>query len=309
MREYDLVVVGGGVAGLTAGLFGARYGLKTIILEKMMTGGQIINVEQIENYPGFPQGISGAELGLFIQQQAMDNGCEVDMAEVTRLVPQPPYFTLETTDEAFHAKAIILAVGSTLRRLGVPGEEEYEGRGVSYCATCDGPLFAGKDVGVVGGGDSAADEALTLTQYASRVILFHRRDQLRAQQVLRDRVLAQPQIEVRWNTEVTEVLGSEKGVSGVRVQDTRTGETSEVGLAGLFIYVGLEPNTAFLRGVVELDNAGHIVTDISMQTSLPGIYAAGDIRQKSAAQVLTSAADGATAAIHAASYIASRQWV
>ena len=305
MREYDLVVVGGGAAGLTSGLFGTRYGLKTIVLERMVTGGQIINVEQIENYPGFPQGISGAELGLSIQQQAMDNGCEMEMIEVTRLVPEESYFTLETAEEAFQTKAVIIATGSTLRRPGVPGEDEYEGRGISYCATCDGPLFTEKDVGVVGGGDSAADEALTLTQYASKVILFHRRNQLRAQQVLRDRVLAHPQIEVRWNTEVTEVLGEGDGVSGVRVQDTQTGETSEVELAGLFIYAGMEPNTAFLKGIVEMDNAGHIATDLSMQTSLPGIYAAGDIRQKSAGQVLTSAADGATAAIHAASYIAS----
>jgi thioredoxin reductase (NADPH) len=308
MREYDLVVVGGGMAGFTAGLFGARYGLRTVVLEQLMPGGQIVNAERIENYPGLPHGVSGIELGALLQEQAMDSGCAVEMVGVTRLVPKDSYLVLETADGALRARAVIVAAGSTLRRLGVPGEEDYEGRGVSHCGTCDGPFFSGQVVGVVGGGDSAADEALTLTQYASRVMLFHRRGQLRAQRALQDRVIAHPAIEVRWHTEVTEVLGKENGLRAVRVRNIQSGQTSEVAVAGLFVYLGLEPKSGVLQGVVELDNAGHVATDLRMRTSLQGVYAAGDIRQQSAAQVITAAGDGATAAINAARYIQGRSW-
>jgi thioredoxin reductase (NADPH) len=308
VRSADLVVIGGGVTGFTAGLFGARYGLDALVLERAIPGGQIINVDRIENYPGFPKGVSGAELAAFAQMQAMGSGCAIDMLEVTRLVPQDPYLVLETTGQSIRARAVIVAAGSTPRHLGVPQEEDYAGRGLSHCATCDGPLFMGEVVGVVGGGDSAADEALTLTRYASRVLLFHRRGEFRAQRALQSRVLADPKIEVRWHSQVEEVLPKQRGLRAVRVQDAQTGTISEVELAGLFVYVGLDPSSAFLQGVVDLDNAGHIATDVCMQTSVPGVYAAGDIRQHSVAQVVTGAGDGATAAIYAAEYIRSRTW-
>ena len=309
MREIDLAVIGGGTAGFTAGLFGARYGLDTLVLERSMPGGQIINVERIENYPGFPKGISGAELAALAQRQAMQSGCTVEMAEVIRLVPQDRRLALETSAGPLSARAVIVATGSSLRRLGVPGEEDHYGRGVSQCATCDGPFFNGEVVGIVGGGDSAADEALTLTRYAARVIVFQRRGQLRAQHVLRSRLLAHPKIEMHWHTEVREVLGGDNGrLRAVRVWDAQNDQEHSVDLAALFVFVGLDPNSAFLRGVVDLDNAGHVPTDVCMRTSVPGVFAAGDIRQHSAAQVASSVGDAATAAISAAQYIQSCAW-
>jgi thioredoxin reductase (NADPH) len=308
VRSVDLVVIGGGVTGFTAGLFGARYGLDTLVLERAIPGGQIVNVDRIENYPGFPKGVSGAELAAFTQMQAMGSGCTMEMLQVTRLAPQDPYLLLETSGESIRTRAVIVAAGSAPRHLGVPHEEDYAGRGMSHCATCDGPLFMGEVVGVVGGGDSATDEALTLTRYASRVILFHRRGELRAQCALQKRVLADPKIEVRWHSQVTEVLPKQRGLRAVQVHDIHTGDISEVELAGLFVYVGLDPSSAFLQGVVDLDKAGHIATDVCMQSSMPGVYAAGDIRQHSVAQVVSGAGDGATAAIYAAEYIRSRTW-
>ena len=306
-RMYDIIIIGGGSAGLTAGLFAARYGHSTLVVERLMGGGQIINAENIENYPGFPQGTSGYELGPLMQEQAMNAGAEVSMAEATGLRVDGPYKVVATANGEYQAKAVVIAGGSSLRALGIQGEQELEGRGVSHCATCDGPLFQEQVVGVVGGGDSAMDEALTLTGYASQVILFHWRDAFRAQKVLQDRVLSNPKIQVRWNTVVEDVLGPDI-VTKVKVRDTATGETSEVELSGLFVYVGLDPDTAYLKGTLSLDNAGHVATDIWMATEVPGVFAAGDIRQHSAAQVVTAAGDGATAAIAAHRYISGREW-
>ena len=306
-RTYDVVIVGGGTAGMTAGLYSSRAGLKTILLERMMPGGQIVNAEKIENLPGFPDGISGAELGPLLQEQATRYGLEEELSEVTGLEPDEPYWTVHTYEGDIMAKAVIVAGGSTLRKLGVAGEKELTGAGVSYCATCDGAFFADEVVGVVGGGDSALDEALVLTEFASDVIVFHRRDAFRGQRVLQERVLSHPKVEVRWNTVIDSVLG-EKQVEGVGITNVLTGEPSRVDLSGVFIYVGLEPNAAFLDGVLPLDNAGHIPTDIWMRTPRPGLLAAGDIRQSSAAQLASAAGDGATAAIAAQRYIEGRQW-
>ena len=304
---YDLVIIGSGTAGLTAGLFGARYGLRILALESLMPGGQIINAERIENFPGFAQGVSGAEFAPMLQEQAMAAGVEFDMADATALRLEDPYRVVTTSNGDYTAKAVILAAGSTLRKLGIPGEEDLFGRGVSQCATCDGPFFQDQVVAVVGGGDSAVDEAEVLANFASQVILFHRGDTLRAQRVLQDRVLAMENVEARWDTAVVEVLG-EEGVTGIRVRDTVTEETSQVDLSGVFVYIGLEPNTLFLRGVVPLDNAGHIPTDLWMATEVPGVFAAGDIRQHSAAQLVAAAGDGATAAIAAFRYIQGHNW-
>ncbi len=305
--EYDVLVVGGGLAGMTAGLYAARYGLRAGIVERMMGGASIINIEKIENFPGFPEGIMGADLAAMTQEQAMNAGVEFIMGEVSAVSPRGDYRVVSADAGEFQAKAVIIAAGSTLRLLGIPGEEEFMGRGVSQCATCDGPLYSGEVVGVAGGGDSAADEALVLSQYADRVLLFHRRDQLRAQQELVNRVLADPKIEVVWNTVVAEVLG-ENTVSGVRTNNLVTGAQEAQELSGLFVYVGLTPNSGVADGLLETDGGGHIPVNISMETALPGVYAVGDIRQHSSSQLVSAAGDGATAAIAAHRYISGRSW-
>ena len=304
---YDVVIIGGGAAGLTAGLYASRAGLKATLLERLMSGGQVVNAEKIENFPGFPDGISGAEFGPLLQDQAMKYGMEIQLTEVMKLRQQDPYWILETYDGEILAKAVIIAGGSTLRTLGVTGEEELVGAGVSYCATCDGAFFIDQVVGVVGGGDSALDEAMVLTEFASKVIVFHRRDQLRGQKVLQDRALANPKIEFRWNTTVDAILG-EAEVEGVSVTDVTSGEMSRVDLSGLFVYVGLDPNSQYLQDILPLDNAGHVPTDTWMRTPMLGLFASGDIRQNSAAQLVSAAGDGATAAIAAQRYIEGRDW-
>ena len=305
-QNYDVIIIGGGMAGLTAGIYSARHGLSTAIVEEMMAGAQIINLERIENFPGFPQGIAGYELGPSTQEQAMDAGVQILMDTVTDVNADGDYLqVVGDGGSAYRAKAVIMAAGSSLRTLGIPGEEEFNGRGVSHCATCDGPMYMGKTVAVVGGGDSAADEALTLTDYADRVILFHRGDALDSQSVLQERIAASGKIEVRYNTEIVEVLG-EDAVTGIRVR-AADGETVEP-VHGLFVYVGLNPNSAPIANLVPLDNSGHIPVGLTMDTPQPGLFAAGDIRQQSASQLVASAGDGATAAIAAFRYINSRQW-
>lgn len=306
-NEYDVLIVGGGLAGLTAGIYAARYGLHTAIIEQMMGGAQIINLEKIENFPGFPEGISGAELGPAAQEQAMDAGAEFIMAEANNVSKDGDYKVAHSDAGDYRAKTVIIAAGSSLRKMGIPGEDEFYGRGVSHCATCDGPMFMGETVGVVGGGDSAADEALTLTEYAGKVILFHRRDEFRAQKVLQDRLVRNPKVEIVWNALVQEIIG-EDTVSGVQIRNHITNFEETIGLTGMFVYVGLEPNSALVSGVAKTDNSGHIQVNLSMETSLPGLYAVGDIRQNSASQLVTAAGDGATAAISAFQYIKSKRW-
>ncbi len=300
--DYDVLIIGGGLAGMTAGMYAANYGLNTGLIEQMMGGAQIINIEKIENFPGFPQGIAGAELAPALQEQAMDAGMEFIMGEATTVSRDGDYKVVSTDGGDYRARAVIVAAGSSLRALGITGEEEFYGRGVSHCATCDGPMFMGETVGVVGGGDSAVDEALTLTEYAGKVFLFHRRDELRAQQVSQERLLGNLKIEVLWNTVVETVLG-EDAVSGVRARNVVTNLESVIDLTGLFVYVGLEPNSQMVSKLVKLDRSGHIPVNLSMETSVPGLYAAGDLRQHSVSQLITSAGDGATAAIAAFNYI------
>lgn len=305
--DYDVLIVGGGLAGMTAGMYAARHGLRTGIIERMMGGASIINVEKVENFPGFPEGIMGADLAAMTQEQAMTSGAEFIMGEVSGITSSGDYRVVSADSGELRAKAVIVAAGSTLRLLGIPGEEEFMGRGVSQCATCDGPLYSGEVVGVAGGGDSATDEALVLAQYADRVLLFHRRDELRAQQELVNRVLAEPKIEVVWNTVIDEVLG-EDTVSGVRVTNVATGEQGACELTGLFVYVGLAPNAPVVEGLLDTDAGGHVPVNISMETAIPGVYAVGDIRQHSSSQLVSAAGDGATAAIAAFRYISGRSW-
>ena len=306
-NDYDVLIIGGGLAGLTASIYSARYGMSTGVIELMMGGASIINLEKIENFPGFVEGISGAELGPAAQEQAMNVGVDFIMAEATGIKTDGDYKVVGTDSGDYRAKAVIVAAGSRLKHLGIPGEEEFNGRGVSHCATCDGPMFMGETVGVVGGGDSAADEALTLTEYAEKVMVFHRRDELRAQKILQDRLLRNPKIEMVWNAELQEIIG-EDTVSGVKIKNVVTNHEETIGLTGLFVYVGLEPNSGIAAAVSKTDNAGHIDVNLSMETSTQGVYAVGDIRQSSARQLVASAGDGATAAVGAFNYIRSKTW-
>ena len=237
----------------------------------------------------------------------MNIGVDFIMAEASGIKTDGDYKVVSTDSGDYRAKAVIVAAGSQLKHLGIPGEEEFNGRGVSHCATCDGPMFMGETVGVVGGGDSAADEALTLTEYAEKVMVFHRRDELRAQKILQDRLLRNPKIEMVWNAELQEIIG-EDTVSGVKIKNVVTNHEETIGLTGLFVYVGLEPNSGIAAEVSKTDNAGHIDVNLSMETSTQGVYAVGDIRQSSARQLVASAGDGATAAVGAFNYIRSKTW-
>jgi thioredoxin reductase (NADPH) len=302
MSDYDVIIVGSGLAGLTAGMFASRYGLSTLVMESNIPGGHLISIEKIEDFPGFPDGIPGYELCPNLQRQAADHGAEFQRAEVLSLETQATSWSVVTDEDKHRAKAVIIATGSKLKNLGVPGEEKLTGRGVSHCASCDGPLYNGQTVGVVGGGDSALQEALTLANYAERVLIFHDGKNFIAQQTYQQRVLDNPKITLRYQTVIDEVLGDDV-VTGVRLRDLASGEIVQVNLAGLFVYVGLQPNTALLRDLVKLSDTGHVPTDVSMQTERPGLYAVGDIRQDSASQAITSAGDGATAAIAAYQYV------
>jgi thioredoxin reductase (NADPH) len=305
MSDYDVIIIGSGLAGLTAGLFSARHGLSTLILESNIPGGHLINIEKIEDFPGFPDGIAGYDLCPTVQRQAADQGAEFQRAEVSSLEAQERFWSVVTDEERHRAKTVIIATGSKLKNLGVPGEEKLMGRGVSHCASCDGPLYDGQVVGVVGGGDSALQEALTLANFAEQVLLFHNSEKFSAQNSYRQRVLDDSKIVPRYQTVIEEILGDDV-VTGVRVRNLAAGELSQVDLAGLFVYVGLHPNTDFLRGVLKLSDTGHVPTDASMKTARDGLYAVGDIRQDSASQAITSAGDGATAAIAAYRYIKER---
>jgi thioredoxin reductase (NADPH) len=302
MSEYDVIVVGSGLAGLTAGLFAARHGLSTLILESNIPGGHLISIEKIEDFPGFPDSIPGYDLCPNLQRQAADQGAEFRRAEVSSLEAQDRFWSVVTDEERHRAKAVIVATGSSLKELGVPGEAKLMGRGVSHCASCDGPLYDLQAVGVVGGGDSALQEALTLSNFAGSVTMFHREENFSGQQSYLRRVLSDSKIAPRYQTVVEEVLGDDQ-LRAVRVRNLVTNEVSEVELAGLFVYVGLKPNTAFLKDIVSLSDTGHVPTDSWMKTERDGLYAAGDIRRDSAAHAVSTAGDGATAATAAYRYI------
>jgi thioredoxin reductase (NADPH) len=301
--DYDTIVVGGGLAGLTAGLYAARAGMSTLIIEQLMPGGQVANIEHIETFPGNTEPVGGMMLGPATQMQAEAAGASVAMETVLELQDADGGFTVRTAEGEHTARTVILACGSSLRALGVPGEEEFRGHGVSQCADCDGFFFSGRKVVVVGGGDSALDEALVLTNSGvERILLVHRGPDLRgAQRALVDRVQASAIIECVSGAEVTEIKGTGGAVSAVTL---RQGErTWDEAAAGVFVFAGLVPNTDWLKGLVDLDADGRIVVDAMMATSVPGVFAAGDVRQHSVAQLAASAGDGATAAIAASRYL------
>jgi thioredoxin reductase (NADPH) len=304
-REYEVVIIGGGPAGLTAGLYTSRARLNSLLIEKGVVGGQIIDAEQVENYPGFPEGISGLELGQLMHQQAAKYGLKTIIAEATGVKPQPKPIVVETTEGDFTARAVIIASGSERHKLGIPGEEEFTGKGVSYCATCDAAFFRDLPVAVIGGGNAAITEALHLTKFASRVTVIHRRNQLRASGIMQEKASAEPKIEFRWDT-VAEAIEGENSVKRIRLRQVKTGEKSTLDVAGVFISVGLKPSTDYLKGILPLDDGGYVITNNKMETEIPGILAAGDIRHDSARQAITAAGDGATAAFYAEKFISQQ---
>ena len=301
-KEYEVIIIGGGPAGLSAGLYTSRARLNSLLIERGVVGGQIADAELVENYPGFPEGISGAELGQLMHQQATKYGLQTLLTEVTGIELQGEKKVVVTTKGNFTAKAVIIASGSERLKLGIPGEEEFTGKGVSYCAICDAFFFKEQPVAVVGGGDAAITEALHLTKFASRVIVLHRRDQLRASRILQEKAFSEPKIEFLWNTVVEEIEGKDK-VERLRLRQVITGEKSTLDVSGVFVSIGLTPGTDYLKGVLPLDAAGSIITNEKMETEIPGIFAAGDIRLNSARQAITAAGDGVTAAIYAEKFI------
>jgi thioredoxin reductase (NADPH) len=302
MQPFDVVVIGAGVAGLCAGMHAARYGLRVAIVDGSGVGGQISTAEKIENFPGFPNGIPGHELGPLLHGQAEAAGAEFILDKIERIVARDDQFHLHGDSESLQGRCVIVAAGSARRSLGIPGEQEFLGEGISHCASCDAPLFAGKDVVVVGGGDSAVDEALVLAGHAARVTIVHRGASLSAQRVLAQRIAQSRNVAIALNTEVEEILGDHV-VTGMRLRDRNTGAVRVQPASGIFINVGLEPNTGFLNSLVVLDASGHVETDIMMATSRPGIFAAGDIRSRSVALLAAAVGDGATAAVGAFRYL------
>jgi thioredoxin reductase (NADPH) len=300
-KHYDIVIIGAGPAGLAAGLYGARARRSTLLIERNVTGGQIALTSIIENYPGIEE-VDGFELGQTMQRQAQKYGMEVAYANVTSLERREGVHVVHTTEGDFSAKALIITGGADYNKLGVPGEERLTGKGVSYCATCDAAFFKDQVVAVVGGGDAAMDEGLFVTRYASKVYVIHRREELRASAILKERAFAEPKMEFIWNTVVTEIEGAD-AVERLKLHNVVTSEDSTLDAAAIFIFIGHHPNSEYLRSYVKMDEGGHIYVNDWMETEVPGLFAAGDIRVNSARQVVSAAGDGATAAIRADHYI------
>jgi len=302
---YDVLIIGAGPAGLTAGIYAARGGLKTGIIELAMPGGQAATTEKIENYPGFPEGIGGFELMNAFHRQALAYGVEFIFEEVRRLDLQESVKKVATDGQTIAARSVIIAAGSKPRLLGVPGEDKFTGRGVSFCATCDGAFFRGKEVVVVGGGDAALEEGAYLTRFAERVTIVHRRDAFRAAQIAIRRAQANPKIAFRLDSVVEEICGSER-VENVRLRNVRTNEISQLPADGVFVYVGTRPNADFLGNEVAVDERGYIITDSLLRTNVAGVFAAGDIRTTPLRQVATAVGDGALAAAQAEKYLSEQ---
>ena len=301
-NKYDVIVLGGGPAGYTAAMYTARAGLSTLVIEKLFAGGQMTQTPNIENYPGIPQGIDGVLLGMNFQAGAQNAGVQTLNAEVTEVKLRGEEKILTTAKGDFIGRAVIIATGAGHKHLGINREWELTGKGVTYCATCDGMFYRGKTVAVVGGGNSAASEALVLSRIAKKVYLIHRRDSLKASRSYNEPLRQAENVEFIWNSQVSELLGEEK-LSGVKLQNVLSGQEQELQLDGLFISIGRQPATELFRGQLELDEGGYIVADESTRTSLPGVYAVGDVRTKEVRQIVTAAADGAVAAHYAESYL------
>jgi len=302
--NHDLIVIGGGPAGLTAGIYGARAGLSTVIIERAMPGGHTATTHYIENYPGFPEGIAGIELAEKIKQQALRFGVEIIGSEVKSINKKDGSFVVLTDSRQFTARAAIIATGTIWKNIGVPGEAKLQGRGVSYCATCDGPLFKGRDVVVVGCGNSGLQEGKFLLQFVSRITFIEFLPHVTADKILHDRLIGEEKVDFLLNHEVKSINGSER-VESVTVKDRATGEEKMILANGVFVYVGLDPNASMLDKIVDYDEKGFVVVDSNMQTKEPGLFAAGDICSKKIRQVVTACAEGATAALGVYHYLES----
>ncbi|SFG58875.1 thioredoxin reductase (NADPH) [Planifilum fulgidum] len=300
-KVYDVIIIGAGPAGMTAAVYAARANLDTLMLERGVPGGQMANTEEIENYPGFDH-ILGPDLANKMLEHAKKFGARYQFGEVKKIVDAHPYKKVVTGKETYLAKAVIIASGAEHRKLGVPGEDRLAGRGVSYCAVCDGAFFRDKELVVVGGGDSAVEEGVFLTKFASKVTIVHRRDQLRAQKILQERAFKNEKVDFIWDTVVEEIVGDDK-VTGVKLYNRKTGERREFPCDGVFIYIGMDPLTDWVRDLGITNDAGYIETDERMRTRLKGIFAAGDVREKTLRQVVTATSDGSIAAMEAQQYI------
>jgi len=305
-KTYEVIIIGGGPAGLTAGLYTSRARLRTLLIENALFGGQMTTTETIDNYPGFPEGVTGDELGRLMEEQAKRFGMETVNEEVVEIKLEGDQKLVQTTESSYLCKALIICTGTEYRKLGVPGEQEFRGKGVSYCATCDGAFFKDNRIIVVGGGDSALTEALFLTKFVEELTIIHRRDALRATKIYQEKAMANPKIKFLWNSVVQEIKGDEV-VRGVVVKNVKTGEIKEFPTEGAFLFVGLLPRTQFLKGLVQMDEAGYIITNDNGETSVEGIFAAGDCKKKLLRQVATAVGDGATAAFAAEKYLESKE--
>jgi thioredoxin reductase (NADPH) len=300
----DLIIIGAGPAGLTAGLYAARARLKTIMLEKLSPGGQVLMTDWVENYPGFPDGISGFELIDKMRRQAEKFDLVIENHEVSRVELTPEKKIVVTEKGKFETRALILTSGATPRKLGIDGEALLTGKGVSYCATCDGPFYRDQEVALIGGGDTAVEEAIFLTRFTSKVHLIHRRDELRATKLLQERIMALDQVNIVWDTIPMSIVGDTE-VKGVDLKNVKTGKTSHLPVQGVFVFIGYIPNNELVKDQLELDPLGFVVTDNDMQTSVPGVFAAGDIRSKILRQIATAVGEGATAAFAVEKYLES----
>ncbi|NIQ40232.1 MAG: thioredoxin-disulfide reductase [Proteobacteria bacterium] len=301
-KLFDLIIVGGGPAGLTAGLYGGRARLRTVLLEGALVGGQMTTTDEIDNYPGFPEGVTGSELTRLMAEQARSFDCEIISEMAIEVEAEGETKTVRTGQSRYQGRALILCPGTEYRKMGIPGEKEFTGRGVSYCATCDAAFFKDRKIVVVGGGDSALTEALFLRKFAGEITIIHRRDTLRAERIYQEKAFAEPRINFLWDTVVEEICGNQT-VERVKVRNVKTNETRDIQTEGVFMFIGVIPKTGFLNGVVELDEWGYIVTNDSCRTSVEGVFAAGDARKSFLKQIATAVGDGATAAFAAEKYL------
>jgi len=300
--NYDLIIIGGGPAGLTAGIYAGRARLKALLLEKLIHGGQMMTTDLVENYPGFPEGITGFELGDRMRQQAERFGLEIRSREVLEVKPGQPAHTVVLEDGSLTAGALIIATGAHYRRLGVPGEDRLVGKGISFCATCDGAFFKDEEIAMVGGGDNALTETLFLARFAKKIHLIHRRDQLRGAKYLQERVFNLDQVQIHWDSQVVEFTGQDN-LEALKLTNVKTGELTRLPVTGAFIAIGMQPNSGWLKDLLPTDEWGFLLTDEVMATDIPGIFAAGDIRAKFWRQISTAVGDGAVAAIAAENYL------